>query len=53
MRTKLDMELLLALAESRRDWSFALVGPIGPGDPRADMSALAAQPNIHLLGHAL
>jgi glycosyltransferase involved in cell wall biosynthesis len=48
--TKLDMGLLLALAESRRDWSFALVGPTGPGDPRADMSALAAQPNIHLLG---
>ena len=50
VRTKLDMELLLVLAESRRDWSFALVGPIGPGDPRADMSVLAAQPNIHLLG---
>ncbi len=48
--TKLDMGLLLVLAESRRDWSFALVGPTGPGDPRADMSALAAQPNIHLLG---
>jgi glycosyltransferase involved in cell wall biosynthesis len=50
VRTKLDTELLLVLAKSRRDWSFALVGPIGPGDPRADMSALAAQPNIHLLG---
>ena len=50
VRTKLDIDLLLVLAESRRDWSFALVGPIGPGDPRADMSALAAQPNIHLLG---
>lgn len=48
--TKLDMGLLLVLAESRRDWSFALVGPTGPGDPRADMSALVAQPNIHLLG---
>ena len=50
VRTKLDMGLLLVLAESRRDWSFALVGPTGPGDPRADMSALAAQPNIYLLG---
>ncbi len=48
--TKLDLGLLLVLAESRPDWSFALVGPTGPGDPRADMSALAAQPNIHLLG---
>jgi glycosyltransferase involved in cell wall biosynthesis len=50
VRTKLDMGLLLVLAESRRDWSFVLVGPTGPGDPRADMSGLAAQPNIHLLG---
>ncbi len=33
-----------------RDWSFALVGPIGPGDPRTDVSALAAEPNVHLLG---
>jgi glycosyltransferase involved in cell wall biosynthesis len=48
--TKLDMDLLVVLARSRRQWSFALVGPIGPGDPRADVSALAAEPNIHLLG---
>ncbi len=48
--TKLDMGLLFVLAESRREWSFVLVGPTGPGDPRADMSGLAAQPNIHLLG---
>jgi glycosyltransferase involved in cell wall biosynthesis len=48
--TKLDMGLLLLLARSRRDWSFALVGPTGPGDPRADMSGLAREPNIHLLG---
>jgi glycosyltransferase involved in cell wall biosynthesis len=26
------------------------VGPVGPGDPRADVSMLAAQANIHLLG---
>lgn len=48
--TKLDMGLLVVLARSRRDWSFVLVGPTGPGDPRADMSRLAAEPNIHLLG---
>jgi glycosyltransferase involved in cell wall biosynthesis len=48
--TKLDMELLVELARARPDWSFALVGPVGPGDPRADVSALAAEPNIHLLG---
>jgi glycosyltransferase involved in cell wall biosynthesis len=48
--TKLDVQLLLDLARSRRDWSFALVGPIGAGDPSTDVSPLAAEPNIHLLG---
>jgi glycosyltransferase involved in cell wall biosynthesis len=48
--TKLDMELLVGLARARRDWSFALVGPVGPGDPRTDVSMLAAEPNLHLLG---
>jgi glycosyltransferase involved in cell wall biosynthesis len=48
--TKLDIPLLVALARARPDWSFALVGPVGPGDPRTDISALAAEPNIHMLG---
>jgi len=48
--TKLDVELLVALARLRPDWSFALVGPVGPGDPGTDVSALRAEPNIHLLG---
>ena len=48
--TKLDLDLLLALARARPSWSFALVGPVGPGDPRTDVSALAAEPNVHLLG---
>jgi glycosyltransferase involved in cell wall biosynthesis len=47
---KLDLALLVALARLRPSWSLALVGPIGPGDPRTDVSALAAEPNIHLLG---
>jgi glycosyltransferase involved in cell wall biosynthesis len=47
---KLDIQLLVALARSRPQWSFALVGPIGPGEPDADMSALEREPNIHLLG---
>jgi glycosyltransferase involved in cell wall biosynthesis len=47
---KLDMGLLIELARLRPSWSFALVGPVGPGDPRTDVTALAAQPNIHLLG---
>jgi glycosyltransferase involved in cell wall biosynthesis len=48
--TKLDFALLAELAGLRRSWSFALVGPIGPGDPRTDVSALAAEANVHLLG---
>jgi glycosyltransferase involved in cell wall biosynthesis len=48
--TKLDLALLIELARLRRSWSFALVGPIGPGDPRTDVSSLAAEPNVHLLG---
>lgn len=47
---KLDLELLAELARSRPSWSFALVGPIGPGEPHADVSLLSAEPNIHLLG---
>ncbi len=50
VQTKLDFELLIALARARRAWSFALVGPVGPGDPRTDVSGLEAEPNIHLLG---
>lgn len=48
--TKLDVELLLGIARARRDWSFALVGPVGPGDPGTDVSALASEPNVYLLG---
>jgi glycosyltransferase involved in cell wall biosynthesis len=47
---KLDMALLLDLARARRDWTVALVGPVGLGDPHTDVSALAAEPNVHLLG---
>lgn len=47
--TKLDVEMLARLAAARPDWSFALVGPVGAGDPGTDVSALGA-PNVHLLG---
>jgi glycosyltransferase involved in cell wall biosynthesis len=48
--TKLDVPLLLELARARREWSFALVGPVGTGDPRTDVSELSAEPNVHMLG---
>ncbi|HEV7943983.1 MAG TPA: glycosyltransferase [Solirubrobacteraceae bacterium] len=51
VQTKLDFDLIRNLARMRRDWSIALVGPIGPGDPSTDVSGLRAEPNVHLLGH--
>jgi glycosyltransferase involved in cell wall biosynthesis len=48
--TKLDQSLLIALARLRPDWTLALVGPVGTGDPRTDVSELAREPNVHLLG---
>jgi glycosyltransferase involved in cell wall biosynthesis len=47
---KLDLGLLAELARLRPSWSFALVGPVGPGEPDVDVSALEAEPNIYLLG---
>lgn len=47
---KLDFALLRGIAAARRDWSIALVGPVGLGDPNTDTSVLEAEPNIHLLG---
>ncbi|MGH2832815.1 MAG: glycosyltransferase [Solirubrobacteraceae bacterium] len=47
---KLDFALLVALARERPNFSFVLVGPVGPGDPHTDVSALEVEPNIHLLG---
>jgi glycosyltransferase involved in cell wall biosynthesis len=47
---KLDVPLILALARARPSWSFALVGPVGPGEPLMDVSALRRAANVHLLG---
>jgi glycosyltransferase involved in cell wall biosynthesis len=48
--TKLDVALLADLARARPDWTIALVGPEGAGDPGGDLSPLRGAPNIHLLG---
>ena len=42
---RIDTTLLAALADRRPDWSLALVGPT-----LTDLGALAARPNVHLLG---
>jgi glycosyltransferase involved in cell wall biosynthesis len=47
--TKLDVPLLVELARLQPEWSFALVGPTGAGDPGTDVSPLEREPNLHLL----
>jgi glycosyltransferase involved in cell wall biosynthesis len=48
---KLDLALIDELARLRPDWSFAFVGPIGPGDPSTNVDALRGLSNLKLLGH--
>ena len=48
---KVDLVLLGELAELRPEWSIVLVGPVGLGDPGTDVSGLAVEANVHLLGH--
>ena len=48
--TKLDLDLLEGVAQARPDWSIALVGPVGAGDPLTNISRLRRLPNVHLLG---
>ena len=43
----IDVDLLIRVARTRRDWSLVLIGPVGP---HADASPLAREPNVHLLG---
>ena len=47
---KLDLELISGLADARPGWTFALVGPVGLGDPDTDISPLRNRPNVYLLG---
>lgn len=51
LKRHLDWPLLFRLTQLRPDWSFVFVGPIRD-DPetQAAVQALAAQPNVHLLG---
>ena len=42
---RLDLEMMAGLARAHRDWSFVLIGPA-----RRDVSALAAEANVHILG---
>ena len=48
---KLDLELIAQLTRLRPDWSFAFVGPVGPGDPGTNVDLLRHLPNVRMLGH--
>ena len=47
---KIDFSLLRFIAESRPDWSIALIGKVGEGDPWTDISLLNGLPNLYLMG---
>jgi len=51
LAAKIDIHLMVNLARLRPQWTFAFIGPIGPGDPRTNVDELRRQPNVHLLGH--
>lgn len=50
LAAKIDLDLVVAMARLRPDWTFAFVGPIGPGDPHTNVDALRGESNIRLLG---
>jgi glycosyltransferase involved in cell wall biosynthesis len=47
---KLDLPLIRAVADSRPDMSFVMIGEVGEGDPWTDASLLMGAPNVHLMG---
>lgn len=49
-RYKVDLELIERAARQRPEWNWALVGPVGMGDPATDVSALRALANVFFLG---
>ncbi len=48
---KVDWALLSAVARSRPDWSFVLVGPIGEEQANKGPAFVRDLSNVHLLGH--
>jgi glycosyltransferase involved in cell wall biosynthesis len=47
--SKVDFDLLEAAASKRPQWTFVLLGPVGP-DARASMDRLIRLSNVHVLG---
>jgi len=47
---KLDLDLIVELAERTSNWSYVMIGPVGEGDPNTYLSRLRNCSNIHWLG---
>ena len=47
---KLDLGLLLQLAQRNSAWRFVLIGPVGECDPATDVAGLLGCPNVELVG---
>ncbi len=47
---KLDLGLLLQLAQRNSAWRFVLIGPVGECDPATDVAGLLSCPNVELVG---
>lgn len=47
---RLDFQVLLRIAQERPAWSLALVGEVVDDGCAAELTALHAQPNVHLMG---
>jgi glycosyltransferase involved in cell wall biosynthesis len=52
IKEQIDLELILGIAQRRRNWSVVLVGPFNPTHKHieTDIKRLQAEPNIHFLG---
>jgi len=46
---KVDVDLVVALADARPDWQLVMVGPIGLGQPTR-LKRLPQRPNLHWVG---
>ena len=47
---KLDLGLLLQLAQRNSAWRFVLIGPVGECDPATDVAGLLGCPNVEMVG---
>jgi glycosyltransferase involved in cell wall biosynthesis len=50
INAKLDLSLILALADARQDWTVALVGPVDIPASDGLLEALRRRGNVHFLG---